>query len=165
MDVGCYPVSLSRLVAGVATGQDFANPIDVKGVGHIGSDNGVDEWATAVLRFPGDIVANLTCGLQVETVRTLRVWGSEGHLELDDPWLPATSGNVIRIYRPGQSVPEVVAVEEALPIYAVEADTVARYISARQAPAPCMSWDDSRGNMATLDRWRAEVGLVFAGER
>src|SRR6185295_8727388 len=29
MDVGCYPVSMSRLIAGAATGKDFADPIEV----------------------------------------------------------------------------------------------------------------------------------------
>ena len=47
LDVGCYGVSMSRLVAGVATGKDFAEPIDVKGCGHLGA-TGVDEWAAAV---------------------------------------------------------------------------------------------------------------------
>src|SRR5437868_5063193 len=30
MDVGCYPVSMSRLIAGAALGKDFADPIEMK---------------------------------------------------------------------------------------------------------------------------------------
>ena len=52
-----------------------------------------------------------------------------------------------------------------LPLYAIEADTVARHIAARQAPSPCMTWDDSLGNMRTLDAWRKAVGLVFDVEK
>jgi hypothetical protein len=117
-----------------------------------------------VLRFPGDIVAEVTCGLQVNMERTLKVWGSAGHLEVADPWIPQPKGNVIRLWADGAGQPEDIPVADALPLYGVEADTVARYIPARQAAAPCMSWADSLGNMAALDRWRAEVGLAFAGE-
>ena len=48
-------------------------------------------------------------------------------------------------------------------LYANEADTVASYIAQRQTPY--MSWDDTLGNMQTLDRWRAAIGLVYDGER
>lgn len=47
----------------------------------------------------------------------------------------------------------------------IEADTVARYIAERQAPSPCMTWADTLGNMAALDAWRGDVGLVFDCER
>ncbi len=49
------------------------------------------------------------------------------------------------------------------PLYAIEADTVAEYLDARQAPV--MSWADSLGNMLTLDAWRRQLGLVFGNER
>src|SRR5438876_6893336 len=41
LDVGCYPVSIARLIAGAATGKDFADPVEVKAVGHLGK-SGVD---------------------------------------------------------------------------------------------------------------------------
>ena len=39
----------------MATGKDFAEPIEVKGTGHL-VETGVDGWAIASLRFPGDIL-------------------------------------------------------------------------------------------------------------
>jgi hypothetical protein len=44
-------------------------------------------------------------------------------------------------------------------IYAAEADTVAQSINTRESLA--MGWADSFGNMRTLDRWRAEIGLSY----
>ena len=38
---------------------------------------------------------------------------------------------------------------------------VANLACATQAPAPCMTWEDTLGNMAVLDAWRKAVGLVF----
>src|SRR5262249_34925205 len=63
LDVGGYPVSISRLIAGAAAGTGFADPIEVHGAGHIGASGRVDEWAVATLRFPGDIVAQVMCGI------------------------------------------------------------------------------------------------------
>ena len=167
MDVGCYTASLARLVAGAALGQDFADPIEVKPVGHIGASSQVDEWSTAALRFPGDIVANLTCGIQVSVDPALRIWGSEGHIVVPNPWFPGREGteSKILVYRDGQQEPEVVAVDTSRPLYSVEADTVAAHILARQAPSPCMTWADSLGNMRTLDQWRKGIGLTFANEQ
>jgi aryl-alcohol dehydrogenase-like predicted oxidoreductase len=48
-------------------------------------------------------------------------------------------------------------------LYGNEADTVAEYLEARQSPA--MSWEDTLGNMRTLDRWREAIGVVYEAER
>jgi beta-glucosidase len=47
--------------------------------------------------------------------------------------------------------------------YALEADMVASYVDERQAPA--MTWNDTLGNMKTLDRWRAALGVVYDAEK
>jgi predicted dehydrogenase len=85
MDVGCYCASMSRLIAGAALGKDFADLVQVKGAGHVGEGSRVDEWASATLRFPGDIVAEVSCGIQVNIDSTLRIWGSEGHIIMPNP--------------------------------------------------------------------------------
>ncbi|MDI7276278.1 MAG: aldo/keto reductase [Anaerolineae bacterium] len=165
MDVGCYTVSASRLIAGAATGQDFADPIELKGCGHIDPIGRVDEWAVACARFPGDILANLSCGMLVRSDSALRVFGSAGHIVMPNPWFGRESGDEILVYRVQDREPERLRVDGGAPLYAIEADVVARHVAARQAPSPCMSWADSLGNMETLDRWRKEIGLVFDNER
>src|SRR5262249_15966019 len=64
LDVGCYTVSMSRLLAGAAHSQPFAEPIDVKGAGVLGS-TGVDEYAAATFTFPGGILAQVACGVRL----------------------------------------------------------------------------------------------------
>jgi len=59
--------------------------------------------------------------------------------------------------------PREIVVETGEDLYAIEADTVAAHLAARQAPV--MTWDDTLGNMKTLDRWRAAIGLVYDVER
>ncbi len=156
MDVGCYTMSMTRLVAG-------AEPIELKGTGHIGDISKVDEQATASLKFPNGTVANLCCGTQVSVDSELRLWGSEGSIRVPNPWFPNEGENKIHLHRHGHD-PETIIVVGGLPLYAIETDTVAKYIGGKQAPRPCMTWDDTLGNMKALDRWRAEIGLKFSGE-
>jgi predicted dehydrogenase/aryl-alcohol dehydrogenase-like predicted oxidoreductase len=166
MDVGCYPVSMSRLIAGAATGKDFADPIEVKAVAHLGA-TGIDEWSAASVRFPGDIVAQLSCGVAVNQENVVRIDGSEGSIFVPAPWIPAREGGSSKIIvtRKDQPEPREVIVEAPAPLYALEADVVAENITKRRASSPAMSPDDSLSNMRMLDAWRKSVGLVYDQER
>jgi len=165
LDVGCYPVSMARLIAGVALGRDFADPIEVKGCGHLGETN-VDEWAAAVLRFEGGIVAQVATGVRVSQDNAVRIYGLDGSIVVPWPWIPAREGgeNTILLQR-GDAEREEIVIRTDEWLYGIEADTVAANIERRQAPSPGMSWDDTLGNLKTLDRWRAEIGLVYEAEQ
>jgi predicted dehydrogenase/aryl-alcohol dehydrogenase-like predicted oxidoreductase len=181
MDVGCYTISMARLIAGAANGQDFANPIitsdgysatmALKAFAHIGEESRVDEWAGAVVKFPGDIIAHLSTGIQVRVDSALRIWGSKGHIIVPNPWFPGDErfggdqGARILVHRDGEKEAEEIIVPGGRPLYAIEADTVARYLDDRQAASPSMTWADSLGNMMALDTWRQEVGLLFDPEK
>jgi len=166
LDVGCYCASMARLVAGVALGRDFADPIEVKGCGRVGK-TGVDEWAVACLKFPGDIVAELATGVQVNQENVVRIFGSDGHILVPSPWIPAREGGTTKIIlqRKGEAQPEEILVETKEWLYAIEADAVAANIDRRQAPFPAMTWADTLGNMKTLDRWRESIGVVYDAEK
>jgi len=87
MDVGCYCVSSSRLLAG--------EPELVFGQQLVG-ESGVDVLFAGALRFPGDIVAQFDCGLVLPGRDELEVVGEEGSLFLDDPWHARTPVIVLR---------------------------------------------------------------------
>jgi len=165
MDVGCYCASMSRLIAGAAVDGPPANEFEVKGEGFINAANRVDEWAGAVVHFPGAIVAHLTCGIQVALEPTLRIWGPEGHIVVPNPWFPGMRDeSVLLVYRDGEGSPERIVIDERRPLYSIEADVVARSLAQCQAPYPCMTWEDSLANMRLIDAWRDEIGLVFDNE-
>jgi len=166
MDVGCYCMSMARLVAGNANGVDFIEPTELKGVAYIGKASRVDEYATAVLKFPGDILANLSTGNEVSIDSTLRIWGSEGNIQVPNPWFPGRSGQAkIILHKAGQEKPEEIDASDERGLYTIEVDVVAKHIKDRQAPPPCMTWADSLGNIKALDQWRKEVGEVFDQEK
>jgi D-xylose 1-dehydrogenase (NADP+, D-xylono-1,5-lactone-forming) len=77
MDVGCYCVSGSRLLAG--------EPESVYGSAYVGP-SGTDWVFTGSLRFPGDVLALFDCGTSLPERDELEAIGTEGSLFLDDPW-------------------------------------------------------------------------------
>ncbi|MEI6351318.1 MAG: Gfo/Idh/MocA family oxidoreductase [Verrucomicrobiota bacterium] len=152
LDVGCYCVSMARLIAGAACGKPFENPIETVGVGHLGP-TGVDEYAIASLKFPGGVLAQVAAGVQLSLENNVRIVGSEGSILVPAPWIVnglAPGFSKILVFK--DNIPEEIVIEADRSIYAMEADHVAEHIPDRQAPA--MSWDDSLGNMKTLDAWR-----------
>jgi predicted dehydrogenase len=163
MDVGCYPVSIARLLAGAAQGAPFSDPLEVHGVGHVGQSSQVDEYAVAILKFPRDLVATLATSVQLLQDNVVRVFGREGRLLVRDPFLPAREGGFteILIERPGRE-PETVRVEAPDGLYVYEIDAVAAQIERREARE--MSHADSRGNARTLDQWRRALGVTYAAD-
>ena len=163
LDVGCYCTSMARLLAGAALGRDFSEPFDVMAAGHIGLTN-VDEYAVATLRFPGGIVAQLATGVQLAQDNVVRVYGTEGNIVVPSPWFCGGDAgrSTINVNRAGKPAEEIV-ITAPVGIYTIEADTVAANIAARQAPA--MRWDDTLGNMKTLDRWRRAIGMAYEAEQ
>lgn len=78
MDVGCYCVSGARSLAG-------AEPERVQAEQVMGGD-GVDVALVATLRFPGDLLATMDCGLGYAERDELEAVGDEGTLRMHDPW-------------------------------------------------------------------------------
>ena len=77
MDVGCYCISGSRLIAG-------EEPVSVYGE-QVPAPNGVDRRFTGVLRFPSGLVAAFHSGFDSFS-ESLEVTGREGTVFLPDPW-------------------------------------------------------------------------------
>jgi predicted dehydrogenase len=165
LDVGCYPVSFSRLVAGAIVGKPFANPTEVKALGKLHPQTGVDVVTSAVMRFDSGLLAQVSTGVGLFQESTVRVFGSEGWLHVVEPWLPSTSGrsNILVFHREGRG-PEQIEVAPPRPLYALEADAFARALRAGASDVPEMSRDDTLGNLAAMDAWRAEIGLTYPAD-
>ncbi|MEM7128766.1 MAG: Gfo/Idh/MocA family oxidoreductase [Chloroflexota bacterium] len=172
LDVGCYPASMVRLIAGAAAGQAFLDPTELKATGVIGP-TGVDHYTAATLKFQNDIIAEIStavaCNIPSETV----IHGSEGILTVPNPWLPSSPCRSAKEALPLDTIfpsstlilqkrgaaPEEITAEADRDLFSYEADMVGEHIEARQAPVA--SWDDTLGNMKTLDRWLSEIGVVY----
>jgi predicted dehydrogenase len=166
LDIGCYPASIARLVAGAAGGRGFAEPVEFHGTGRIHPVAQVDELAAATLKFPGGVLAQLTCGTTTAKEIAVKVYGTEGSLHLPAPFHPGNPvegpGRII-VQRPDHA-PEEIACGPVADLYTIEADTVGEAIARGELESAAMSHADSLGNMALLDQWRAAAGMKYAGE-
>ena len=163
LDVGCYGTSVSRRVAGVATGRDAVEPLEVTGLAVLA--DGIDRRATGVFRLPGDVLATVQVGLDTTLPDLVRVTGTHGTLTVTEPsWSPgqrlgAASTLQIRL-TDGGSRDVVVTADRHL--FAYEVDAVARAVASGDVGTA--GWAESLANMRTLDRWRDAVGLRYAVE-
>jgi xylose dehydrogenase (NAD/NADP) len=91
MDVGCYCLSGSRLLAG--------EPESVFGRAYVGP-TGTDWVFTGSMRFAGDVLALFDCGTSLPNRDELEAIGTDGTMFLDDPWHARTP--VIELRRDGE---------------------------------------------------------------
>jgi D-xylose 1-dehydrogenase (NADP+, D-xylono-1,5-lactone-forming) len=87
MDVGCYCVNTSRLLAG--------EPERVAAEQALGGE-GVDVALAAVMRHADDVITHFDAGLALDTRDLLEVVGDAGALRLEDPWHCVNPGIQLR---------------------------------------------------------------------
>jgi predicted dehydrogenase len=161
-DVGCYPVSMARLLAGAALGKPFAEPLEVKGTGIVGPRSGVDEFALASLKFPGGILAELSCANRVRRPVGVSIYGTRGWIHAPSPWHAdrfRSNGAKLWVHLAGAKKPREIMIHSGQSLYALEVDAVGKALREGRKESPFMPWADSLGNAKTLDAWLRAVGL------
>jgi predicted dehydrogenase len=96
MDVGCYCVSGSRLLAG--------EPVRALGE-QVTGETGVDLAFHGTLVFDDEVVAQIDSSFALPRFQRLEAFGEDGSLHVDAPWRPDWGGAVLR--RRGEEVVRV----------------------------------------------------------
>jgi predicted dehydrogenase len=168
MDVGCYCLSFSRLIAG-----EEPNLAEAACQLHT---SGIDELTAGVLRFPNNVTASFACGLTVQADNTAYVCGSEGYIEIPVPWKPPARGATYSIAystpprmdmkakhgtkdAPTAPPRQVHVVDAAGDLYGLEADDFAA--CALDGRPPRVSRQETVGNIQLLERLRKQIGLTY----
>ena len=164
LDLGCYPVSFSRHLAGAATGRVFADPVEFHGTGRLHPQAGTDDFATAVAKYPGDILAELSCGSTCVNDHAASLHGTKGWIDVPNPFTPGLAGKTeqIVLHRRGTDATETIEFKSpGVGLYAYEADAVTEALARGAREVPQMPWADSLGIASMLDQWLAGVGLRY----
>ena len=136
MDLGCYCVSASRLLAG--------EPERVSAEQVIGGD-GVDVSFAATMRFAGDVLAQFDAGFQHARGDGLEVVGDEATLWLADPWHCRTP----LIERRREGAPPELIETELVDSYRLEVENLSAAV--RGEAEPLLGRDDAFGQARTIE--------------
>lgn len=166
LDVGGYPLSYARLLAGAAHGQPFLDPESLTAVGDLHPETGIDVHTAAVARFAGGITAELFTGVGVHQEQVVRIYGTEGWIRVATPFVvaPQPEPTHLYLYRGSEPVPEAIAVVPDRGLYAYEADAFGEAVQRGAREVPACTWADTLGNMHWLDVWRAQIGLSYSAD-
>jgi predicted dehydrogenase len=141
LDIGCYPITMSRFIFG-------EEPTRVAGALERDPDFGTDRLASAILEFPSG-QSIFTCSTQTAYFQTMHFLGTSGRVEIEIPW-NAPNDRPCRIFIGGvvSGTPRV----EEFPIvdqYTIQGDEFSRAIRGeREVPVPL---EDAIKNMAVIE--------------
>ena len=138
-DVGCYPVSVSRRIAG-------EEPNGIAGFARF-DERGVDRSFVGSLRFPGGLLAHFESGFTAPDRERVEIVGSTATLVVHHPFLPEPDGPPPRLTllrdRAEEDVP-VASIDD----YRAEVDDLQAAILDGTRPRVDLAF--SRGSIATL---------------
>ncbi|HET6845604.1 MAG TPA: Gfo/Idh/MocA family oxidoreductase, partial [Anaerolineales bacterium] len=135
-DVGCYPISYARLLAG-------AEPQEVFGW-QLPQGSGVDMSFVGQMRFPDGVLAQFDCGFQSPGRAFMEVVGSDGTMHIASPFKPGRDERVeIRL---GDKTEKLIIRGQEL--YAGEVEDMADAVLNGEKPR--VSLAQSRGNVAAI---------------
>ncbi len=149
MDIGCYPISLSRFLFD-------AEPVRVMSHIEMDPDMQVDRLTSAVLEFAAG-TATFTCGTQIAPYQRVNIFGTRGRIEIEIPF-NAPPDKPCRMWL--QTGAEFGPAEEihfdVCDQYTLQADAFARAILDDQpVPTPLA---DAIANMRVIERVVASAG-------
>ena len=146
MDIGCYPVTLSRMMFG-------AEPVRVAAAVERDPEMGIDRLTSAILEYPGGRQCVFTCSTQLVPHQRMQIAGTKGRIEFEIPFNALPDRPARLLIDDGSSLTGAGIQLEELPVcnqYTLQGDLFSRAIL-EDTEVP-VSLEDARSNMAVLER-------------
>jgi aryl-alcohol dehydrogenase-like predicted oxidoreductase/predicted dehydrogenase len=161
LDVGCYPLSMVKLLAGQILDKPYADPESIEVSGELDT-TGVDLNSKAHIVFTDNIKANISCAINKEYENNLEVISGNFKLEVSEPWHCGQFQeglSSIKIYNK-ESLVEEITYKDDVGLFTREIDHASQCILEGSKESELISHNDSQSIMLWLDRWRQETGVV-----
>jgi predicted dehydrogenase len=136
-DVGCYPISFTRTIAGAA-------PVEVFGW-QVTGESGVDVVFTGQMRFPNGVLGQFDSGFRSPERMLMEFLGSEGALSLTNSFKPGLNAQINLLRNDGTTEVIVVPGQE---LYIGEVEDM--YDAIVHGKPTRVTLADSRVNVATI---------------
>jgi predicted dehydrogenase len=144
MDIGCYPISVSRFIFD-------AEPQRVLGQVERDPNTQIDRLTSAVLEFFQG-VATFTCATQLVPYQRVHIFGTGGRIEIEIPF-NAPADRACRIWVQASRKPDAAVEEVVFDVcdqYALQADAFAQAILEDTPPPTPLA--DAVANMSVIER-------------
>jgi predicted dehydrogenase len=144
MDIGCYPITVSRFVFG-------EEPRRCLGLVERDPEMGTDRLTSAILDFPSG-QAVFTCGTQLVPYQRMQFFGTRGRIEIEIPFnAPADRPTRIFVDDGSDIFGSGVEVREFAPCdqYTIQCDLFSRAV--REGGEQPIPLEDALKNMAVID--------------
>ena len=150
LDIGCYPVSFSILVASLISKIDF-NRIEVLNKKKEIGPTGVDMNSLAELNFGNNFKSKVIASLTKNLGKKTKIIGTKGELIIEDTWSP-TNISLINVIGKNK---ETIKIKCHNNVYAYEIDTLSTCIleNRKEPNFPGMTINETLENMKILDKW------------
>ncbi|MDC3302320.1 aldo/keto reductase [Gammaproteobacteria bacterium] len=161
LDVGCYPLSISKLIAGRIQGELFSDPESIEASGRIDS-TGVDLQSTASLVFSDRIKAEISCAIDEEYSNNLIVRSGDLKIVASQPWHCGQfqeGKSSIEIYKNQQLIKEI-PFEDKVGLFTREINHASECIIKGEIESNYINHADTQSNMLWLEKWRQEINIV-----
>ena len=161
LDVGCYPLSISKLIAGRIQGAPFSDPESIEASGRIDS-TGVDLQSTATLVFSDRIKAEISCAIDEEYSNNLIVRSGDLKIVASQPWHCGQfqeGKSSIEIYKNQQLIKEI-PFEDKVGLFTREINHASECIAKGEIESNYINHADTQSNMLWLEKWRQELDIV-----
>ena len=156
LDVGCYPVSFSSLIANIKKKEEKLIEPEFLDVSGSLCSTGVEECAYATLRFNNKITAKVGAAIRLNMKNKTLIEGTKGSILINSPWLPDKKSLVEvktnkRYYK--------TFVNTTKSIFANQIHVVSQLIidGKKEGEFPAMTWKNSVNNMRVLDIWKKKL--------
>lgn len=173
MDIGCYCMNLSNLLAQTQIdNQKWKMENPKMQIHSVLSDTGVDQLTTGMIDYGDGLLSTFQCGMAAQAQNHAMLCGDQGYITVDIPWKPEneTAGYTInRQTPPKQDGPqkgnaskppeEFIATPTDKHLYGVEADAFAATVL--DGAAAFMPEADSLQLAGMLEEARRLAGLAY----
>ncbi len=149
LDLGCYPVSFSILIASLISGIEINKFKILNKKKNIGT-TGVDLDSYAELKFENSFSSHMGASFTKNLGKKSEIIGTKGTLIIKDTW----HGNPSQIILKNQKNQEIV-IEDKKNIYSYQISCLSRDIldGKKKPDFPGMTFDDSLINMRIIQEW------------
>lgn len=154
LDLGCYPVSISNLLANIGSAKENKIPEIRKVIGKIHSD--IDINAEAELLYHNGITSKIKVSIEENLDNSTIIYGSDGKLVICEPWLP-NKESVIELHKNGEI--KKFKTECNLSVFASQIDIFNKNIEKNNLECgyPSMNIDNSVNYMQIISKWKDKI--------